>query len=98
MTGVSLANALANRGVTEIDDELATLDGELVDEAEVAAALTDFNALWDCLAPREQARVIDLLVERVAYDVRAGKIAITFRPAGIKTLARELAARKDEAA
>lgn len=88
----------AERRITEIDDELATLDGELVDEAEVATGLADFNALWDCLAPREQARVIELLVERVAYDGRAGKIAITFRPTGIKTLASELAERKDEAA
>ncbi len=88
----------AERRVTEIDDELATLDGELVDETEAAAALADFNVVWDCLAPREQARVIELLVARVAYDGRAGKIAITFRPTGIKTLASELAERKDEAA
>ena len=88
----------AERRITQIDDELATLDGELVDETEASAALADFNALWDCLAPREQARVIELLVERVAYDGRAGKIAITFRPTGIKTLASELAERKDEAA
>ena len=88
----------AERRVTEIDDELATLDGELVDETEAAAALADFNTLWDCLAPREQARVIELLIERVAYDGSAGKIAITFQPAGIKTLASELAQRKDDAA
>lgn len=86
------------RRITEIDDELATRDGELVDETEAAAALADFDELWDCLTPREQARVIELLVERVAYDGRAGKVAITFRPTGIKTLANELAERKDEAA
>jgi site-specific DNA recombinase len=43
----------AERRVTEIDDELATLDGELVDESEVVAALADFDAVWDSLAPRE---------------------------------------------
>ena len=42
--------------------------------------------------------MIELLVERVTYDGRDGKIAITFRPTGIKTLASELAERKDEAA
>jgi site-specific DNA recombinase len=86
------------RRVSEIDSELAALDGDLVDEAEVAAALADFDAVWDCLAPREQARVVELLVERVAYDGGAGNISITFRPAGIKTLAGELTQRKDEAA
>jgi site-specific DNA recombinase len=88
----------AERRVTGIDDELATLEGELIDEAEVAAALADFDALWDCLAPREQARVVELLIERVEYDGRAGNIAITLRPAGIVTLAGELANRKEEAA
>lgn len=88
----------AERRVTEIDDELATLEGDLVDEREVTATLADFDALWDCLAPREQARVIELLVERVAYDGNGGNISITFRPAGIKTLAGELAKRKEEAA
>jgi site-specific DNA recombinase len=88
----------AERRVTEIDQELAALQGDLVDEAEVAAALADFEALWDCLAPREQARVIELLVERVEYDGHAGNIAITFRPAGIKTLAGELSKRKEAAA
>jgi site-specific DNA recombinase len=88
----------AERRTTEVDDELATLDGELVDETEATAALAEFSNLWDCLTPREQARVIELLVERVAYDGRAGKVAITFRPTGIKTLASELAERKGEAA
>ena len=88
----------AERRVTQIDDELATLEGDLIDEREVAAALADFDALWECLVPREQARVIELLVERVAYDGQGGNVAITFRPSGIKALAGELAARKEEAA
>jgi hypothetical protein len=39
-----------------------------------------------------------LLVERVAYDGNEGTIAITFRPAGFKSLASELAAWKEVAA
>ena len=88
----------AERRVTEIDCELATLAGDLVDECEVAAALSDFDAVWDCLAPSEQARVIELLVERVAYDGAGGNISITFRASGIKTLACELAKRTEDAA
>jgi site-specific DNA recombinase len=88
----------AERRVTEIDDELAALDGELIDEDEVAEALADVDAMWECLSPREQSRVVELLIERVAYDGHASKIAITFRPAGIKLLAGELAKRKDDAA
>jgi len=31
--------------------------------------------------------VVQLLVERIEYHVRDGKVAITFRPAGVRTLA-----------
>jgi hypothetical protein len=52
----------------------------------------------ECPPPSIPAGEIERFVERVAHDGRAGKIAITFRPTGIKTLASELAERKDEAA
>jgi site-specific DNA recombinase len=48
----------AERRVTEVDNELAALDGNLVDDSEVATALADFDAMWDCLAPRDHSRVI----------------------------------------
>ena len=86
------------RRLTEVESELATLTGDLVDEAEVAAALADFDAVWDCLTPREQARVLELLVECVTYDGQGGNISITFRSCGIKMLVGELAQRKEEAA
>jgi site-specific DNA recombinase len=81
----------AERRVTQIVDELATLADDLIEERDVAAALADFDAVWDCLAPREQSRVIELLVERVNYDGDGGNISITFRSSGIKALAGELA-------
>ena len=55
-----------------------------------------FDPIWDSLTPREKARIIHLLVERVDYDAATGKVAITFHPSGIKTLADELADRKSE--
>jgi site-specific DNA recombinase len=48
------------------------------------------------LTLREQTRVVQLLVERVDYDGAKGKIAITFHPTGIKTLAGELANQPKE--
>lgn len=84
--------------MTEIEDESATLDGDLIDDGEVAEPLADFDALRDCLVSGEQARIPELLVERVAYDGEAGSISIAFPPAGIKALAGEMAQRKEEAA
>jgi site-specific DNA recombinase len=88
----------AEQRVTQIDDALARLAEDLVDEGDVVAALEDFGDLWASLAPREQARVVELLVDQVAYDGNAGSVAITFRPSGIRTLAAELTSRKEEAA
>jgi hypothetical protein len=51
----------------------------------------------DSLVSRKQMRVIELLVERVAYGGDGGNISISFRPSRIKALAGELAERKEEA-
>ncbi|GIW80432.1 MAG: recombinase RecB [Gemmatales bacterium] len=87
---------IAERRATEIREQVIALSRELVDEREVARALSLFDPVWDSLTPREQARIVQLLVERVDYDGAAGKVSITFRPTGIKTLARELADRHEE--
>ena len=62
----------------------------MVDEREVEAALSVFDPVWDTLSPREQARIIHLLVERVDYDGKHGTVSVTFRPNGIKTLAQQI--------
>jgi site-specific DNA recombinase len=77
------------RKVTNAREQLLRLRGEIVDPAEVAAALASFTPVWEQLSPKERARVIALLVERVDYDGEQGNVSITFRPGGIKTLANE---------
>jgi site-specific DNA recombinase len=49
------------------------------------------------LTSREQARIVQLLVERVDYDGTEGQVSITFHPSGIKTLTDELAQHHPEA-
>ena len=56
-----------------------------------ADALALFDPVWAEMTPREQARVVSLLVEQVVYDGTRGRVTITFAPSGIKTLAEELA-------
>jgi site-specific DNA recombinase len=77
------------RKVTEATEEIGRLRGQLVDRGEVAAALGSFTQVWEQLSPKEQARLIRLLVERVDYDGAEGNVSITFRPGGIKNLAQE---------
>ncbi len=88
----------AERRVTKIDDELAGLGDCVVDEVEVAAALGEFDKLWEVLSPKERARVVKLIVECVSYDGIESRLSITYRPTGLKTLTNEIVPRTVEAA
>jgi site-specific DNA recombinase len=76
---------------TQVREELIALGRDLVDEKEVARVLSLFDPVWETLSPREQVRVIRLLVQRVDYDGENGTVSVTFHPAGIKTLVDALA-------
>ena len=71
---------------TEIRQQLEALQEQVVDDTEVAAALAQFDPVWVSLSPREQERLLQLLIEHVDYDGAEGNIAITFRPTGLKAL------------
>ncbi|MCD6405219.1 MAG: recombinase family protein [Planctomycetes bacterium] len=87
---------LAEQRATEVRNEIIAKGMELVDQRELAAALSIFDPVWESLSPREQARVMQLLVERVGYDGRNGTMSITFRNSGIKTLTQELEEEREE--
>lgn len=87
---------VGERRSTELREQVISLAREVVDDHEVAQAMSIFDPVWDSLSPREQTRVVQLLIERVDYDGRSGKVSITFRPSGIKTLAGETASQNTE--
>ena len=80
---------VSEQRATEVREQIIRLGRELVDACEVAQACSLFEPVWDTLAPREQARILHLLTERVDYDGENGNVLITFHPTGIKTLAGE---------
>ncbi|MEK6674493.1 MAG: recombinase family protein [Planctomycetota bacterium] len=75
--------------LTELHDYAERARRGLVNKEEVDSALQAFTPLWDALSPREQARVLRLLIQRVEYDGAEGRIAVTFRANGIMTLGRD---------
>jgi site-specific DNA recombinase len=85
----------AEQQLVRLKEEMHALRRRRLNEEEVAAALEQFGPVWESLTPREQARVVQLVVAKVEYDGAAGKVAITFHPPGIKTLADELAAQTE---
>jgi site-specific DNA recombinase len=76
--------------LVEVGEELDVLQSANVDKRDLAKALALFDEVWACLFPREQERVIQLLVERVDFDAGRETVAITFRPTGIRSLAEEI--------
>ena len=76
----------------------ATRHDERITEAEVRDAFERLDPMWDELFPAEQARIVQLLVERV--DVNVDGIAIRLRTGGLTKLLGELQTfpdRKDAA-
>jgi hypothetical protein len=65
-------------------------------EDEARQALAELGPLWDELFPAEQARIVQLLVERV--DVRIAGVEVRLRPNGIAGLVREVAGSRRAAA
>jgi len=82
--------------MTTIREETILLQREAVDERDLARALSVFDPVWESLSPREQTRIVRLLIERVGYDGRDGKVTITFRSPGIKALCSEADFRERE--
>ena len=67
-----------------------------ITEDEAREALLQLDPLWDELFPAEQARIVQLLVERV--DVRMHGVEVRLRPNGLAGLVREVAGSRRAAA
>ena len=54
--------------MTEVREQALTMSRQMVDDREVAQSLAAFDPVWETRSPKEQARVVHLLIERVEYD------------------------------
>jgi hypothetical protein len=70
-----------------------SLDG--LSEADVREALERLDPLWDELFPAEQARIVQLLVERV--DISTEGADIRLRTQGLTSLVADLSAIQPKA-
>jgi site-specific DNA recombinase len=82
--------------IARLRGQMEALQQERLDEAEASRVLAGLDPAWTTMTPEEQARVVGLLVSRVDYDGARGKVAITFHPLGLKTLAGEMLGRNSE--
>lgn len=77
------------RRARELAEQIAAASTQRIDRYEVEAALGQFDNVWGVLTPSEQARVMELLVERADYDGARGKALVAFHPDGIRAFGDE---------
>jgi site-specific DNA recombinase len=74
--------AEADKRAQNTRGELAALDLGSVDADEIRRRLEDLAPVWEELFPKERARVLALLIERIVFEPVNGEVAITFRTGG----------------
>ena len=57
-----------------------------INAEDLGRTLAEFDAIWSSLTTKEQEQLIQLLVAKVGYDGRTGKVTVNFRSAGAKEL------------
>ena len=72
--------AEATRTEADAKAELRALDLGDVNADELHDVLSDLGPVWSELFPKEKARAVALLLERVEFDAAEGEVEITFRP------------------
>lgn len=72
-----------------VRQDIVNLQRAAIDENDLTQALMLFEPIWETLPPRDQSRIIKLLIERIGYDGRNGKVTITFRSLGLRMLCND---------
>ena len=72
--------------LTELAAERKSCDQDRINANDLRSTLAEFDSIWSSLTTREQEQLIQLLVAKVGYDGRTGKVTVNFRSAGAKEL------------
>lgn len=80
---------IADQRLKAIADEESALATQEINQSDIQRVLADFDEVWDALLPREQVRVVSLLVDTVNFDGPGGNVAITFHTTGLKSLTQQ---------
>lgn len=71
--------------LTESAAKRKTCDQDRINANDLRTVLAEFGSIWASLIAREQEQLIQLLVAKVGYDGRTGKVTVNFRSTGAKT-------------
>ena len=74
------------RRMVELTAERSDLDRDHLNADDVRRTLAEFDAIWTTMTTKEQEQMIHLLVAKVGYDGRSGKVTVNFSNQGAKEL------------
>lgn len=74
------------RRLLELTDERGDLVRDHINADDLRRTLAEFDAIWSSLRTKEQEQMIHLLVAKVGYDGRTGKVTVNFSNTGAKEL------------
>ena len=74
------------RRSVELTAERGDLDRDHLNANDLCRTLAEFDAIWATMATKEQEQMVHMLVAKVGYDGRTGKVTVNFSNAGAKEL------------
>jgi len=83
-----------NQKLAFVKARIARIENGHVDFGIIKKALADFDPVWDALYPKERARIMQMLIEKIDYNGKDGALVIQFKPLGMKSLAAEMSGTK----
>ena len=76
----------AERRLGELQAERGDLVTDHISGEELRQTIAEFDAVWASMTTREQEQMIRLLIAKVGYDGRTGKVTVNFSNTGAKDL------------
>jgi len=70
----------------DLRKEILRLEKQQADEKELRQTMHSFDEVWKAMNIHEQRSLVCLLVEKVGYDSRTGKVTLNFKSVGVKEL------------
>jgi site-specific DNA recombinase len=88
IVGIQKEIETTERQLVELAANRKSCEQDHINAEDLRRTLAEFDAIWSSLTTEEQEQMIQLLVAKVGYDGRTGKVTVNFRSAGAKELCR----------
>jgi site-specific DNA recombinase len=77
----------------QIRNELLRRERSQLDEKDLRRTMGSFSKVWEALNGEEQRTLLAMLIEKVGFDGRSGKITVSFKSEELKMLTQRGASR-----